>query len=312
MQRDINVNSASPQDSWDWRDSIWARLIKRRVGSFHFGVEQGFPFLNELILAKGPKIDFEQIGPTKIYRVDTLEHVLSMIGRNRLWLPSPSSWEDPWEDPIRRHIDSSARPDDMAFDCFALCFSTQPSCEAIWQRMKSKGRIVRIETTVEKLLSSIKIPDEDDIAEIDKQVFFGSVDYLDNAKEKQFQQEISRFLNRDEGNGKTDIARVASLFVKRKPFEYEQEFRLVFRPKRLQGIQPRCFYELDLDPKALIESVQIDPWCGDYEYKMIARQFGFDFSKSTLAMPIMCVSKYLAPNRSLKYHNNTKSAVNNT
>ena len=287
MKTDSQPGQNKNYEQWDWRNPIWTRLVNRRAGSFHFGVEHSFPLLNKLILAKGPKVDCGQIGKTKIYRVDTLEHVLSMIGRNRLWLSSPSSWEDPWEDPIWRHIGCSERSDDVEFDCFALCFSTQPSCEAIWQRMRSKGRIVRIETTVEKLLSSIKIPNKDDIAEIDKQVFFGSVEYLDEAQEKQFKREICHFLNRDEGNGKTDIARVASLFVKRKPFEYEQEFRLVFRPKRLSGKQSRCFYELDLDPKTLIESVQVDPWCGDYEYKMIARQFGFEFSKSTLAMPIM-------------------------
>ena len=118
-------------------------------------------------MEKWPKLDIGQNGETKLYRIDTLEHLLHAIVKKRLYLPSPSSWEDPWEDPIWRKHGKGGPTDGMAFDCFALCFSTVPSCEAIWRRMKDMGRTVRIETTVERFLSSVRIPLDDDIANID-------------------------------------------------------------------------------------------------------------------------------------------------
>lgn len=284
--------TATDAEPWDWRDSIWEKLTnKNRTGSFHFGVDKDFPLLNEIVLKKWPKFEIEQIGKATLYRIDTLDHVLSAISTKRLYLPRPSSWEDPWEDPIWRFLekDGQAQASNMAYDCFALCLTTMPSCEAIWRRMKGKGRLVRIETTVERLLSSIRIPDGDDTSNIDEQVFLQDVYYLDETHEHQFKREISGLLQ-SEMKDKFDIARVASLFVKRKPFEYEREYRLVFRPKLSQGEPRRKAYELDLKPGTLIESLQIDPWCGDCEYGMVAREFkdlGFDCSRSDLAKSLL-------------------------
>ncbi len=290
MQRDINVNSAAPQDTLDLQPTIWERITKPdRIHSYQLGVGQDYPKLNEIVLGMSQNVNVEDLGDMKIYRIDTLEHIFSSIVRGKLRLSNPVSWEDPWEDSLWRTVGRLDTSDTGKYDCFAQCWSINPSCEALWGRFKSKGRTIRIETTIKKLLSSIRIPNDDDKGDIDNQFFISKVMYLNEDEQKQFRQEILQFIGLEEVRPNFDLVRVVSLFAKRKPFEYEKEVRLVFRPIRdTSGC--RMSFEFDWAPITSIESLQLDPWCSSSEHEVLAKllsSIGLRCTRSELWMPIV-------------------------
>lgn len=271
--------------------SAWDLLTNpNRVGVFQYGVDQGFPFLNQRAFELHPEPGTDRNGETCLFRIDTLDHVLSAIQHRKLWLPQPSAWEDPWEDPVWRYLEKEHRrySDSVEYDCFALCWSKESSCEALWRRLKNKGRLVQIKTTVEKLLSSITIS-LNDIVNAQEQFFLNPVFYMDPEEELTFRSEIDRALKDVDSHVNHDLVRILSLFVKRHYFEYEKEYRLVFRLHHSKRDKAADHYDLNLCPETMIESVQIDPWCGDYEYEMIEKSFelmSIQCNRSDLAKPM--------------------------
>lgn len=283
--------AVSGTEALDFRDSVWERLMNpNRIRSFQFGVGESFPILNKIMIGMSQNIDVESLGDMKIYRIDTLDHVILNALKGKLRLSSPSSWEDPWEDSLwRTVINMDYDRYNSKYECFAQCWTTNPSCEAIWRRFKVKGRAIRIETTIKSLLSSIKIPNGEDNGDLDNQVFLSKVHYLGEKDKEDLRHEILEYLRGKWDCPKFDLVRIASLFSKRLPFEYESEVRLVFRQNRDSNTS-QGFFEFDSDPHIMITSLQLDPWCGAQEYTTIARllrAFGFKCSLSDLCEPLV-------------------------
>lgn len=224
----------------------------------------------------------------KLYRVDSLEHILSIIKKNKLWLARPESWDDPWEDPVARLPQDTKLARNIAFhySYFAQCWSTNPCCEATWRRKHAEGCCIQIETTFMDLCSSLYLPSELNYPNVDELFFLQPVQYLDVKTTGMLKNEVSALISQ---KADWDLLRISSLFAKRNYYEYEKEVRLVLRlPPEVQ--QPYAdHYELTLDPNRMIHAVKVDPWCGEYEYEMIKEKMdalNISCSKCDLAEPL--------------------------
>lgn len=269
--------------------SIWDILTNpSRVRSFIDVSGANYPLLQQLTHSTWREPDKSSIATRKLFRIDSLEHILSTIEKKKLWLARPESWNDPWEDPVARLPQDTKKDSNIAFrySYFAQCWSTNPSCEATWRRKHEEGCCLQIETTFMDLCSSLYLPPELENPDVDELFFLTPVTYLDEHKAKKLKEEVSTLIK---ATADWDLVRISSLFAKRDYYEYEKEIRLALRlPSKMQ-LSQADHYELNLDPDRMIHAVQVDPWCGDYEYEKIKDKMDelkIPCSKSDLAEPL--------------------------
>ena len=292
MSGKTEEGSAVQDSCWDFRDSVWEILTnKERVRSYQIGVAPFTQTLNSIMLRMSQNLNVENIGDLKIYRISSLRHLLSSAVKGKLRLASPTSWEDTWEDSLWRTVEKVGIPHTNKYRCFAQCWSTNPACEGIWARFKNAGRSIRIETTIKGLLSSIKIPENEYTGSIDEQVFISKVCYLDDNSKEEFRQEIVNQI--EQKSADFDLVRAASLYAKRLPFEYEKEVRFMFRQKN-DSNNSKDYFEFDWEPRRMITSLQLDPWCSEEEYDFLSKLlhlFGFACSQSDLCKPLVSLNQ---------------------
>jgi len=70
-----------------------------------------------------------------LYRILTIERLIAIFRQKSLYLPNPTAWTDPYE--LRFHDRNFAR-------VFALCWTTNPVSDAMWQVYSPSSTGVRI------------------------------------------------------------------------------------------------------------------------------------------------------------------------
>lgn len=170
------------------------------------------------------------------------EHVVDMFESRELFLASPSTWEDPYEQVLQHK---------RASHIFAQCWGTRAVSDAMWRIYSPNRTSVRIRTTRPKLLQAGKR------VEASHQCTFllRDVTYETASVVRHQLDEIAENLTT-----KFSAERALdALFVKRDAFDYESEVRAVVYLKK--QTTPPCVMSarFRIDPHQLVDSILFDP-----------------------------------------------------
>lgn len=163
-----------------------------------------------------------------VYRVMRMDHFLKWCEEGKNVLPSVDKWDDPWERALFKtpiHYKGSDFIDVSNFRFYGQCWSfDEKETDATWRIFKAnEGGCVRVGIRAGDLFNALKcfVGNAADIS-----CYAGKVEYEDEQGVKDFFEQES-FADRLTSSGD---ALALTLFVKRKAFEHEKEFRVVYFP----------------------------------------------------------------------------------
>lgn len=219
--------------------------------------------------------DEELFLKTSIYKIIDIKYVEQIIKSKKLRFLKVNKWEDPFENllfkiPIK--INGKIVNTDVfqkISDCtFGQSWSFLSESDALWRIYSQTKNGIRIKTNGENLFKLIKSKSDNSIY-----CLLGDVKYKN-------EEDIIDFIKtlKSHEDFRTDNFHEFSLFVKRKEFEHEKEFRVIFiagfdSVERKQG-----YLDFDIDPNVFIEEILLDPRLNGYEVALIAsklKSFGY-------------------------------------
>lgn len=241
-----------------------------------------------------------------LYRVMPVGQFLVMLESKKNTLVSPTLWEDPYENIIKNskvnYMDNQAMLKMMNREVvsqkwnkvvdlnwqnwYGQCWTHTEESDALWRSFthNKEVRCVKIKTSINKLKQSIESYQEDvDCYMCDVQYITPTQGFYEAGVMSVYYECI---------NGKTtntiedDIRykELALLLTKREAFRNENEFRMLAY-KKSNDNEDKCF-NYDIDPNALIEEIEFDPWVPEYQHKayknmvkMMGYQGNIEFSK---------------------------------
>lgn len=229
----------------------------------------------------------------KLYRIVRPSVFEKMFENKQNALVRPSVWADPMENLLKYGFrDSEGADGEFLFRdrYYAQCWSLESRSDAAWQvysdRIDSPIPIrgIRLRTTVAQLKKSL----QDKVPNIAGSILIRKIKYLND-------QELNKFCL-TQLNGRLSHNKVMETFcVKRQPFSWEKEVRLVyFNAIRSQNGD---LFHYGWDPNKIIDQIMVDPLCTmedfkDFKFKL--RKMGFEGE--------IKLSKLYAPPSKLKFH----------
>lgn len=211
-----------------------------------------------------------------LYRIMPLERLLDILDNKRLGMVHPQCWDDPYEVFLMRSYGVS-HMGNVGFEAiinslYGMCFTLKTECDGMWRSFSAgscekcsfckwwckHGKhpvTIKIKTTGRKLMDAFY-----DINDKFHSLSYwiGKVSYCDSIQIQQMVINAQNYIM-----DTTGVGLVQTLLVKRKPFEYEQEVRLLYN---LPSIDPVSqlhtpnVHEFAIDPNSLIEEIELSPW----------------------------------------------------
>ena len=183
--------------------------------------------------------------PGYLYHILPFHYLVEIFENQALSLSCPKSWDDPYESVLDVGILDSI---------FAQCWCRLGVSDAMW-RIYSKDQLsVRIKTTVPRLRAEL----ETALSKDDRFTWrMGTVDYQPTPRVKNTVRQHLTAL------GATGDAKHAldSLFIKRKAFEHEAEYRIAVFSRHPLRDKPRLTFSVNAH--RIILSVLVDPRAPD-------------------------------------------------
>lgn len=256
---------------------------------------------------------------TKIYQTLEWRRLKQMLNENAILFKNPLCYHDAWECFIFRKYDWENDGDECRAQLtgvekyfYCSCWSTCEESDGIWNnhiRGTSSGgdnskhndskhndeskceksedsQIIKIETTVGELLSSLGLDKFFEGRNIWKNFRAGAVSYFDEFELRNFKEQALRMIEtRKDFRLQFYLPHLLwqSFFMKRKQFEYEKEIRFVLFDnadwKSLQRKQDPPGVFLQTTPRGWIHEVVVHPDCTEPDYENIRNQlldFGID------------------------------------
>lgn len=202
-----------------------------------------------------------------IYRMFRLEHVRTMLQNRALTLVAPRKWHDPCEDLVSHtvvHLRSKALGV-FRYHVHAQCWSLEAESDALWRiystfteevttrrntSIAQEG--VRVRTTARSLLRALWSASPVDPA---KSCFFGGVRYMPKREVLHEIEGIIPSLLDDLSNGQRQAE---SLLLKRTPFAWEREARLIL-VNHQTGVRHDDLFQIPVDANSLFKHLTLDP-----------------------------------------------------
>ena len=210
---------------------------------------------------------------TPIYRTFALPRFREILRHGTMALVAPLLWEDPFEDLVAKCFVSlhSAPGQQIALGAlrrptFGQCWSLTEESDAFWRSYSSvrkdpaTGRNldadregVRVRTTLRRLLRALWT---EVAAGAEETCFLGAVRYMPSREALQYvANEIARTREAAFAGGR---GHAESLLVKRGPFAYEREVRLLFVDSSVEH-QGQKIFRVRVQPNELFSRVTLDP-----------------------------------------------------
>ena len=243
----------------------------------------------------------------RIYHTIEWRYLKEVLDNERILLRDPRTYNDKWESFLLEGVKEGVQASNDQF-WGIMCWSRREESEGLWNNLVrgEKGddasnqksasqpedpigtQRVKIETTVAELLlaatQSLHMPD------LWRRCRIGRVKYYDEFRIIDFRNQVLSLPDAELRLETFGNAYLQSLFMKRQPFDYEQEVRLVVQnsDKFEQYGNPKGFF-LQWAPKRLIHEIVVNPGCCHEHFKIIKeelRERGFHrVRQSNLAKP---------------------------
>ena len=135
---------------------------------------------------------------------------------------------------------------------YVSCWSLKSECDGLWRNYGKRCNI-KVKTNSKNLFKSVYDINND--SHEYNSYFIGKVSYVnDNTILKKFNREY-RLIDLEDG-GNDQLVFIQQLYIKRKPFNYEQEVRIVIRDDKNSADK----IQIPIDPNVLFEEIVLDPW----------------------------------------------------
>lgn len=220
----------------------------------------------------------------RIYHTLPWHRFKEMLENGRLFLKNPLEYNDRWESFLFNKNRNDSKGNDMAWGI--SCWSLREESEGLWNNYVRGSRctedqserssqemsgldlqMVKIETTVGDLL--LAILDNFGQSAIWEKCRVGRVKYYDEFFLKKFKKHVYEKLS-NWGLGVFIQACLQSFFMKRLPYDYEQEVRLVALRSQDMEVGNKGFYlKLKSSPTCFIHEVVVNPNCRSDDYQTI-------------------------------------------
>jgi hypothetical protein len=206
-----------------------------------------------------------------IYRYLPFERFLEVMHKKQLAFLSPNKWNDPFDNFLFKY-DIQNKDNSFLNKLFVGCFTLNPHSQAYWQTYAPEGYSVRLQFESRKLF--------DLILKLKDRAWFGELNY------KRETEIVEIFQNTEGLKGALEENEVNDTFLKvftlkRMPFEYEKEVRIIIESKSIkEGIR-----RVNIDLKDLIHGIYLDPRIKTNEekaFKEYLKQFGVEVTQSKL------------------------------
>lgn len=206
-----------------------------------------------------------------IYRYFPFERFLEVLHNKQLAFISPIKWNDPFDNFLFKH---KIKNPGISFlnRLFVGCFTINPHSQAYWKAYAPEGYSVRLKFETKKLLGLIlKLKDR---------AWYGELNYKSESEIIEIFQKTHGLKDSLEEKEVNDIF-LKVFTLKRKPFEYEKEVRIIIESGKIkEGIR-----RVNIDLKDLITSIYLDPGIKPNEakaFKAYLNDFGIKVIQSKL------------------------------
>lgn len=197
-----------------------------------------------------------------IYRIFNYDYFINDLRDNKLTLVHPHGWNDPYEnfflnaDGIREDgMEVSFEGVKNSF--YGQCWSLKKECDGLWRNYKGENEFaIQVKTNVHKLFNSVY-----DINNAFHYLsyFIGKVEYVENQAFVEYFEEKVDFNNFQSG-----MEFATTILVKRKPFAYEEEVRVIVRTESdTNHDNTNNLLRVSSDLSNVIEEIIFDPWVTD-------------------------------------------------
>jgi hypothetical protein len=237
---------------------------------------------------------------TPIYRTIALPRFRAILRDGAMALVRPSAWEDPFEDLVSKCVavpaDRRAPPialDALRMPVYGQCWTLTEESDAIWrsysivhreptsgdnQQPESEG--VRVRTTIRRLLRALWRSATGSAAE---SCFAGAVRYMPARHALEFV--AAEIVRAREAAFAGARGHAESLLVKRGPFSYEREVRLIYVDVGNTVRAP--LFHVRLDPNWLLSRVTLDPRLNSSDRASRETEFrGLGFTREVTVSPL--------------------------
>lgn len=205
-----------------------------------------------------------------IYRFLPLERLLETLQTSRLTFVSPKKWNDPFDNFLFRQ--EVKNEDTFLNKLFVLCFTHNSHSQAYWKTYANEGYCVRLRIKTKEFLSLL--------LNEKNTIWLGKMKYLNETKIVEELQQTLGLKDAIEMNKINDLF-IKTFLLKRKPFKYEEESRII-----VQSVQNESgIRKLVINLKDVIKDIYLDPRMGKHEtfaWKEYLEQFEIPVAKSQL------------------------------
>ncbi len=206
-----------------------------------------------------------------IYRYLPMEHLLDSLQNNKMVFINPGKWNDPFDNYLFK-LAKKKSVNSFTSNLFCQCITLNPHSQAYWKTYGGNGFAARLQIKTAKYLNKIKN--------------YGSPFWI--GKMKYLRESILITDMKAIPNLKSDLSKMTvsdgflkAFFLKRKPFEYENEMRLLIKSNpTINGLK-----KIKIDNSNLIEEIRLDPNMGKSEekaWKDYLKTFKIKVTKSQL------------------------------
>ena len=203
---------------------------------------------------------------TELYRVFSQDYLLELMVEHMLVLVRPAKWEDPFENFLLTHFESSSPGAEYTRrwhggQLFAQCWTYLEESDAMWRIYSPDRSGVKIKTSRSKLMRAIS--DVFGLYSM-RDCFIGKVLYLPDTELAK--TVTSKGFQRSNESSDTGHARALSLLMKRQEFSHEYEIRVICDAQSPMESISGDLLRVPINVNEFIEELVLDPRLDDDEF----------------------------------------------
>lgn len=189
-----------------------------------------------------------------IYRYLPMEFLLDTLENEKLVFLNPIKWNDPFDNYLFKISEKNGYDKSFTKNLFCQCITLNPHSQAYWKTYGGSGFAARLQIRTREYFNSIK--------ESKTSTWLGKMNYL---KESQLTEKLKSINNLKQDLSQEFITDsfLKAFFLKRRPFEYENEIRVLIKSNSTKN----NLKKIGVDTKKIIKEIRLDPRMGKNEEK---------------------------------------------